>query len=159
MFAMLSNQGGAPTLFSVIDLSGAFNQLLLEGESSQLLTLNTRRGLLSSKRLSLGIKTAPAQFQRVIDKILIGINEVMVRVDDILVATRGTVEEHTRVLKLVFSRLAKHNVRINGSKCQFYQAKVKYMGHKLSAQGISPMEGKLDAIQKASRPQNETQLR
>jgi transposase InsO family protein len=159
MFALLSYQEGPPTMFSTLDLAGAFNQLLLDNKSSELLTLNTRRGLLSSKRLCFGIKTAPAQFQRVMEQILSGIQGVMVFIDDILVATKGSVHDHTAVLKEVFTRLAKYNVRLNGDKCHFFQDKLKYMGHMLSANGISPVEGKLDAIKKAERPQSVTQLR
>ena len=110
MFAMLSQDGSTPDTFSVIDLASSFNQLFLDDESSELLTINTRKGLFRSKRLCFGVKTATAQFQRVMDAILSGIKGVMVRVDDILVATSGGVSAHLDILKQVFSRLAKHNV-------------------------------------------------
>ena len=58
----------------------------------------------------LGVETATAQFQRVMDAILSGIKEVMVRVDDILAATSGGVPAHLEILKQVFRKLAKHNV-------------------------------------------------
>ena len=117
-FALQSQNGAVPDTFSVIDLASAFNQLVLDEESSQLLTINSRKG----------IKTATSQFQRVMDSILSGIKGVMVRVDDILVATSGGVTTHMQVIKQVFGRLAKHNVKMNGLKCQFFQAQVKYMG-------------------------------
>ena len=106
-----------------------------------------------------GVKTATSQFQRVIDSILYGIKGVMVRVDDILMATSGRVTTHVGVIKQVLSRLAKRNVKLNGAKCQFFQAQVKYMGHMLSKQGISPVNSKLDAIRLAARPKDVSQLR
>ena len=69
------------------------------------------------------------------DAILSGIKGVMVRVDDIPVATSGGVSANLDILKQVFSKLAKHNVRLSGPKCQFLKDKVKYMGHILSKQG------------------------
>ena len=75
----------------------------IDHESSEFLTINTRKGLFRSKRLCFGVKTATAQFQRVMDAILSGIKEVMVRVDDILVATSGGVSAHLEILKQVFS--------------------------------------------------------
>ena len=159
MFALLSQNGAVPDTFSVIDLASAFNQLFLDEESSQLLTINTRKGLFRSKRLCFGVKTATSQFQRVMDSILSGIKGVMVRVDSILVATPGGVITHMEVIKQVFGRLAKHNVKLNGLKCQFFQAQVKYMGHILSKEGISPVKNKLDAIRLASRPKDVSQLR
>ena len=158
MFALLSQNGAVPDTFSVIDLASAFNQLFLDEESSHLLTANTRKGLFRSKRLCFGVKTATSQFQRVMDSILSGIKGVMVRVDDILVATSGGVTSHLEVIKQVFGRLAKHNVKLNGLKCQFFQAQVKYMGHILGKEGISPVKSKLDAIQLAPRPKDVSQL-
>ena len=159
MFAVLSQNGAVPDTFSVIDLASAFNQLFLDEESSQLLTINTRKGLFRSKRLAFGVKTATSQIQRVMDSILSGIKSVMVRVDDILVATSGGVIPHMEVIKQVFGRLTKHNVKLNGLKCQFFQAQVKYMGHILSKEGIRRVKSKLDAIRLAPRPTDVSQLR
>ena len=101
MFAKITQKGSQPRVYSVIDLAGAFNQLYLDKESADLLVLNTCKGLMGTKRLCFGIKTAPAQFQATMDKILVGIEGVLCYVDDILVVT-NSVEEHMRVLKLVF---------------------------------------------------------
>ena len=145
-FAMLSQDGSTRDTFSVIDLTSAFYQLFLDDESSELLTINTRKGLFRSKRLCFGVKTATAQFQRVMDAILSGTKGVMVRVDDILLATSGGVSAHLEILKQVFSKLAKHNVRLSGPKCQFLKDKVKRMGHILSKQGINLVKSKPEAI-------------
>ena len=88
------------------------------------------------------------------DTILSGIKGVMVGVDDMLVAT-----SHLDILKQVFRRLVKHDVRLNEPKCQFFEAKVKYMGHILSKQGISPVQSKLETIQQASRTTDVSHLR
>ena len=150
MFPMLSQDGANPDTFSVTDLASAFNQLFLDEESPELLTINTRKSLFKSKRLCFSVKTATSQFQRVMDSTL----------DDILVATSGGVTTHVGVIKQVFSRLAKLNVKLkNGPKCQFFQAQVKYMGHILSKQGISPVNSKLDAVRLAPRPKDVSQLR
>ena len=131
----------------------------MDTESSKYMTLNTCKGLLASNRLCFGIKTAPAQFQRIMDKILVGIPGVRARLDDILVATVGGSNNHFKVLKQVFDRLTKHNVKLNGEKCQFFQSEVKYMGYKLNSQGVSPLESKLGAIKNALRPTNRTELK
>ena len=83
LIALLSQNGAVPDTFYVIDSVSAFNQLFLDEESSQLLTINTRKGLFRSKRLCFGAKTASSQFQHVMDSILSGIKSVMVRVDDV----------------------------------------------------------------------------
>ena len=45
MFAKITHKGVEPKVHSVLDLSGAFNQLYLDGESAEYLTLNTCEGL------------------------------------------------------------------------------------------------------------------
>lgn len=103
MFVLLSQNGAVPDTFSVIDLASAFNQLFLDEESSQLLTINTRKGLFRSKRLCFGVKTATSQFQRVMDSILTSIKGVIMRADDNLVATSGEVTTLIEVIKQVLS--------------------------------------------------------
>ena len=105
------------------------------------------------------VKTATSQFQRVMGSILSGLNSVMVRVDKILLSTSGGVTPHMEVIKQVFGRLAKHKVKLNGLKCQFFKAQVKYVGHILSKEGISPVKSKLDAIRLAPRPTDMSQVR
>ena len=53
MFAMLSQDGANPDTFSAINLASSFNQLFLDEKSTELL-INTRKGLLKSKRLCFG---------------------------------------------------------------------------------------------------------
>ena len=80
-------QGNQPKVFSCLDLSGAFNQLLLDDEAAKILILNTHRGLLATKRLTYRLKVAAAQFQAAIDKILAGILNVTLYIDDVFIAT------------------------------------------------------------------------
>ena len=151
-------QGNQPKVFSCLDLSGAFNQLLLDEEAAKVLVLNTHRGLLATKRLTYGVKVAPAQFQAAIDKILAGIPNVTSYIDDVLVATRDE-QEHLETLKKVLARFEKYNVKLNKSKCQFLKREAKYLGHKISGDGIKPLQNKVDAIKKAPIPKDVTELK
>ena len=158
LFAKLAHDGAQPKVYSVIDLAGAFNQLLLDDESAQLLVLNTHKGLMAPKRLCFGVKTAPVIFQATMDKILAGMNNVFCYIDDILIATDNR-EQHLKVLKALFERFETYNVRLNAQKCLFFSEEVKYLGHILSAEGIRPVQDKVEAIQKAPRPSNVTELK
>ena len=149
---------GQPKVFSVLDLVGAFNQLFLDEESAKLLVINTHRGLLATKRLCFGIKTAPSIFQATMDKILSGLEHVFCYIDDVLIAT-NTIEEHMTVLKKVLERFEKFNVRLNKAKCQFLKSQIKFLGHVLSAEGVSPVEDKVSAIKGAPRPTNVSELK
>ena len=59
--------------FSKLDLSRAYQQLLLEDDSKNFTTINTHQGMYRYTRLPFGIASAPAIFQRTMDSILQGI--------------------------------------------------------------------------------------
>ena len=155
VFAKLPPKGA---VLSVIDLVGAFNQLVLAEDSSKLLIMNTHKGFLAPKRLCYGIKTAPAIFQKTMDQILAGLENVSCNIDDILVVSES-LEDHWRLLRRVFQRLDQYNVRVNKAKCKFTQSSVQYLGHVLSKAGVSPVEDKVQALRDAPRPTNVAELR
>lgn len=90
--------------FTMLDLSQAYQQLLLDDDSWQYVTVNTHRGLYHYTHLPYGVASAPAIFQRVMDTILQGLPGVICYIDDILV-TGSNDAEHLqnleRVLKMV----------------------------------------------------------
>ena len=84
------------------------------------------KGLYRYYRLPLGVKSAPAIFQRIIEGILRGIPHVSVYIDDILV-TGETDEEHLRNLDEVFTRLENENLRLKREKRAFMLPKIDYL--------------------------------
>ena len=81
LFATLA--GGK--LFSTLDLSHAYNQLILDNSARQYLTINTHRGLYRYTRLPFGVASAPSIFQKTMDTILQGMDGVICYLDDILI--------------------------------------------------------------------------
>ncbi|KAL5517154.1 hypothetical protein EMCRGX_G002638 [Ephydatia muelleri] len=154
IFASLA--GG--TAFSKIDLSQAYQQLLLDKESQQYLTVNTHQGLYRYKRLTFGVASAPAIFQRVMDTMLQGIPNVVCYLDDILV-TGATIEAHLDNLEAVLHWLQQHGVRMNKEKSVFLAKKVTYLGHVIDAEGLHKSPTLTEAIVQAPPPQNTQELR
>lgn len=144
--------------FSVLDLEGAYAQLLLDEKSRPLTTVNTPLGLYMFNRLPFGVKTAPAIFQSTMDRILNGLTGVSVYFDDIIVRSR-TIEEGYERLESVLKRLRAHNVHCSLQKCVFFQRQVSFLGHEVSGKGIGPSSQKVKAIMKMPPPKNLTQLR
>ena len=152
----LVHKGKKPTVFSILDLSGAFNQLEVDEKSSTLVTLNTHKGLYRTRHLAYGVKTAPAVFQVTTDNILAGIESVchVFR----LRHSGNTEQEHLKTLEQVLQRLDQYKVRLNKTKCQFLKSQVQYLEHTVSANEIQPIQDKVKAIRKAPPPTNITEL-
>ncbi|XP_037561542.1 uncharacterized protein K02A2.6-like [Dermacentor silvarum] len=145
IFAALS--GGE--VFSTLDLRNAYNQLPLDDEARKIAVLNTHRGLYCYNRLAFGIASAPALFQRRMESILQGLPNVQVYLDDIIVAEK---ENDTSVLRQVFQRLREHNLKLNKAKCRFREAQVSFLGHRIDAKGLHPLQDNLEAVLAAPKP-------
>ena len=97
--------------FTKLDLSQAYQQLLLEPDSLKHVAINTHKGLFQYTRLPFGVASAPAIFQRVMKTVLQGIPNVQVYIDDILV-TGANEEEHRRNLEEMLDRLQTQGFRL-----------------------------------------------
>lgn len=111
-------QGGSK--FSKIDLTQAYNQLVLDEISSRMLTWSTHKGLYAVKRLPFGCKPNSSIFQSVIDSVLLGCEGTVAFIDDIVVTGKGD-NDHVRNLEEVFNRLSRAGFKVNKSKCEFFR--------------------------------------
>eukprot|EP00731_Ephydatia_muelleri_P011873 Em0006g767a len=144
--------------FSKIDLSQAYQQLVLEEESCELVVINTHIGLFSYTRLPFGVASAPALFQRAMDSILQGIAGVICYIDDILVTGKDDAQ-HLQALEQVLSRLQEAGLTIQKNKCIFMAKSVEYLGHVVDAEGLHTTPEKLKAILEAPAPKDLNQMR
>lgn len=105
-----------------------------------------------------GVASSPAIFQRTMDTLLQGIPQVAVYLDDILI-TGATEARHIENLRQVLKRLSDAGLRLKREKCVFMAPSVTYLGHKITAEGLCPVEDKVRAIKEAPSPKNVTELR
>ena len=61
---------------------------------------------------------------------------VVVFIDDILIYSKME-EEHRQHLHIVLQRLREHQLYSKFSKCEFWLTSVPFLGHIISAEGIS----------------------
>ena len=138
---LLATLGGG-NKFTKLDMSQAYQQLLLDEESKKFTTINTHKGLYQYNRLPLGVSSAPGIFQRTMENLLQGIPHVVVRVDDILVSGKDD-PDHLANLEAVLSRLSTAGLKLRLAKCLFMQPEVTYCGYVISGDGIQPVAAKL----------------
>ena len=70
---------------------------------------------------------------------------MVVFIDDILVYSK-TEEEHAVHLRLVLETLREHQLYAKFNKCEFWLKEVAFLGHVISAGGISVDPEKIKAI-------------
>jgi hypothetical protein len=70
---------------------------------------------------------------------------VVVFNDDILVFSKMK-EEHEKHLRLVLEKLRSNKLYVKFSKCEFWLTKVMFLGHVISAGGVSVDPGKLNDV-------------
>jgi len=134
------------TIFSTIDLTSGFWQMMLEPKSRDCTAFTIPGfGQMKWTVAPMGLLGSPASFQRLVEKALEGIPNVIVYIDDVVIHTR-THEEHLQILQRVFMRLFKHNLKINLKKCVFGSQEVSYLGFRLTPEGIKPGIDKLKAV-------------
>lgn len=148
---------GARQFYSLIDLTGAFQQLRLTPEASKLVSINTPLGLFQYTRMPFGIKTASAIFQRFMDEILKDCPWASAYIDDVIVTASSAQEMRDRLIRL-FEVLQRYNVKVNISKCVFCVTKVKYLGHEVSMEGIFPSKDKMSEILQLKHPSDVKEL-
>eukprot|EP00731_Ephydatia_muelleri_P008077 Em0004g415a len=68
-------------------------------------------------------------------------------------------ETHKKHLHEALQRLRQAGLTLHGSKCQIGVAQVVYLGHVFSAEGITPDNSKVQAVQEWPRPRDATEVR
>ncbi|KAL0160115.1 hypothetical protein M9458_043840, partial [Cirrhinus mrigala] len=144
--------------FSKLDMSHAYQQIVMDENSKQYLNINTHKGMFTYNQLPFGVASAPAIFQRTMEGLRRGLTHVAVYLDDILVAG-VTEEEHLQTLDVVLTRLQDAGLRLKRNKCEFLQKEVRYLGHLVDAQGLHPLKDKVQAVTEAPCPTNVTELK
>lgn len=69
---------GDAKVFSVLDCSNAYSQLLLDDASRELTTINTSEGLYRYNYLAYGLKSSPSIFQSFMTKVLNGVDNIII---------------------------------------------------------------------------------
>ncbi len=144
---------GTAKYFSTLDLKSGYHQISVHPNDREKTAFCTRTGLYEFQVLPFGISSAPAIFQRMIAKVLHGIEGKfsMAYLDDILIYSE-TFELHLEHIKEVFARIKNANLSLNKKKCHFVKSEIEYLGHIVTAEGIKPNPEKVRAIQTLEPP-------
>jgi hypothetical protein len=114
-------------------------------------------GLYEYTRMTFGMRNAGSTFQRLMDRVVQGLPAVFAYLDDLLIASES-LESHLLDLREVFTRLQAAGLVINAEKCLFAVPGLDFLGHQVSAAGISPLPQRVEALQDHPRPRTVREL-
>ena len=83
---------------------------------------------------------------------------VVVFVDDILIYSQSE-WEHEYHLRIVLQLLRDHQLYAKFSKCEFWLTEVRFLGHVVSASGVSVDPEKVEAVMSWERPKSVFEIR
>ena len=149
---LLDDVGGkGHRYWCTFDLCSGFYNVPILPEHIERTAVSTPLGNYEWRVLPMGLKNAPSIFQRNMQRVFKDIPEVRIFVDDGIVGG-ATVEELYLNLRKVLDKLKEHNMVAKKSKLQFFKDELKFLGHVISREGISPQLEKVEAVRNWPRP-------
>ncbi len=79
--------------------------------------------------------------------------------DDLLIITRRTLDEHHQRMETVLTRLRDAGLKVNEAKSSFCAHEIEYLGYMPTRVGIKPQSKKVQAILMLNPPNNVKELR
>ena len=145
------------TMFSKLDLVKGYHQIELSPESRYITTFIMHTGIFRYKRLVQGANSALEEYQHAIGDLFKSNQRISNIVDDILVGGMNQ-EDHDKNLNTCLKILQENQLTVNETKCEWRKNEVTFFGHTLSADGIKPVESKVEAVKTFAAPKNRKQL-
>ena len=135
--------------FTKIDIIAAFHNIRIAEGDEWKTAFRTRYGLYEWLVTPFGLTGAPATWQRWINRILQDILDIYCTayLDDILIYSDGSLEDHYEKVSEVMARLQRAGLQADINKCEFAVTEVKYLGFIIKAgEGVHVDPEKVAAI-------------
>nr|GEX11053.1 putative reverse transcriptase domain-containing protein [Tanacetum cinerariifolium] len=136
-----------------IDLRSGYHQLRVREEDIPKTAFRTRYGLYEFQVMSFGLTNTPVLFMDLMNRLCKPYLDrfVIVFIDDILIYSKNR-KEHEEHLKLILKLLKEEELYAKFSKCEFWQSKIKFLGHVIDSEGIHIDPAKLKQSKIGSHP-------
>ena len=146
--------------FTTLDLASGYWQVALEETDKEKTTFSTPEGHFEFNVMPFGLTNAPATFQRLMECALAGLTneQCLIYLDDIIIFSHSFTE-HLQHLRNTFSALRQAHLQVKLSKCTFASPTVHYLGHVVSASGVTPDPRKTEAVSQYPVPTNIKELK
>ena len=151
----LFNQLRGARVYSKIDLRTGYHQLRVRETDIPKTAFRKIYGNFEFIEMPFGLTNAPAEFMDLMHRVFQPYLDqfVIVFVDDILIYSQLE-REHEDHLWIVLQLLRDYQLYAKFSKCEFYLNEVRFLGHVVSASGVSLDPKKVEAVMSWERPKS-----
>ena len=155
----LIDRVGQSPFITTLDLTKGYWQVPVAEADREKTAFVTPFGLFHFRRMPFGLRGAPAMFQRMVDRLLDGLNDFSsAYIDDIIIFS-GTWEDHLQHLRQVLRRIQEAGLTLRRKKCQFGMSDCVYLGHLIGSGRVRPEELKVSAVREFSQPRTKKDVR
>jgi len=147
------------TYASQLDLNMGYYTIRLDSHSSKICTIILPWGKYSYNRLPMGVAGSPDIFQEKMSGLMADLEYVNAYIDDLLIISKDSFENHLQKLRVVLERLEKAGLKVNAAKSTFGVHQCDYLGYVLTREGIKPQKKKIEAILAIDPPKDVKSLR
>ena len=138
-------------VYSGFDAQSGYHHMELSAKARPKSAFVTPTDKYEFTRCPFGLMQAPAYFQRLINKVLVGLDFAFGYLDDILIHSPD-VPTHLIHMRQLFQRLREADLKLNREKCNFFKSHIQYLGHSISGEGIELLPEKLESIKGMPSP-------
>ena len=149
---------GQARYISTLDLCKGYWQVPLTEAAKPLTVFRTPQGLWQFTKMPFGLQGAPATFQRLMNKVLSGMESFSAACLDDIVIYRNSWQEHLTHLK-VLQKIQQAGLTVNPRKCALAKQELQCLGHILGGGVIKPVKDKVEAIRMRERPTTRRQVK
>lgn len=139
------DQVGSAKFVTKLDLLRGYWQVPLSERAQEISSFVIPSGLYSYRVMSFGLRNAPATFQRLMNRVVSGLEGCAVYLDDLVVFSDSW-DSHLERLGAVLRRLSAAKLTVNLAKCSFAQATITYLGKVVGSGEVRPLSAKVQAI-------------
>ena len=136
---------GGGSVFSVLDLFSGFTQLTIHPDTIPPTAFCTPNVLYEWLRMPQGAAGAPVWFVSVMRLVTAGLDNIHMYLDD-TIGSDDCPLHHVATLATFFARLRFHQLRLSPDKSRIGAARVDFLGHVISVDGVRPNDDRVAAL-------------
>ena len=149
------------TLFTKLNIRWGYNNVRIKEGDQEKGAFKMNLGLYEPCVMFFGLTNSPSTFQTMMDTIfrdLTATGEVIIYMDDILIATPSNVNHHRQLVHQVLDKLEEHDLFLKPEKCTFKVPEIEYLGLVIGGGRVCMDRVKVQGVDGWKHPKNLTEL-